>query len=142
MRSDPGQQLHPNTDGLKPISPSTRRPLAANRPPISSVRSPLPPSITSRRPADQSIDDPAPRLIQQVLHPTSPPPQQDGAAIIIFPAIFLPQIWRGKSRSGEIVCCSNPAASGSPTTPAAMVSSASFFFSPTGASNGSLYLLI
>ncbi|KAL6008902.1 hypothetical protein ACLOJK_022128, partial [Asimina triloba] len=38
MRSDPGQQLRPKSNGLKPISPSTRRPPAANRPPISSVR--------------------------------------------------------------------------------------------------------
>ncbi|KAL5988868.1 hypothetical protein ACLOJK_026970 [Asimina triloba] len=49
MRSDPCQQLRPNSDGLKPISPSTRRPPAANRPPISSVRESSP-----------SVDDQAP----------------------------------------------------------------------------------
>ncbi|KAL6000051.1 hypothetical protein ACLOJK_034728 [Asimina triloba] len=50
MQSDPGQQLRPNSDGLKPISPSTRRPPAANRPPISSVHESSP-SVDDRAPA-------------------------------------------------------------------------------------------
>ncbi|KAL6009433.1 hypothetical protein ACLOJK_022662 [Asimina triloba] len=50
MRSDPGQQLRPNSDGFKPISPSTRRPPAANWPTISSVRESSP-SVDDRAPA-------------------------------------------------------------------------------------------